>query len=100
MINDIIYMLKLGDFVDVTLVKPLTPHCVGSETHLFEGLNDNGAVTRVMGDYFGHRPGLIRVNPTDEKLLDAPRDISRYVVIDFDHIKEVNVYGQPKKIFP
>ena len=100
MAKDITSMFKIGDFVDVLLTKPLTPHCMGSETSLSEKPGDSQPVVKVIGRYVGARPGLIKIDPVDERILDSPRDISRYVVIAQTQIKEAYLYDQPKKVFP
>ena len=98
--KDITELFKMGDIVDVVLNKPLTPHCMGSETALSERPGDSAPVTSVMGEYAGSRPGLIKVNPIDGGLLDAPRSISRYVVVDQAQVKEAYVFEAPISVFP
>jgi hypothetical protein len=100
MAKDITSIFKIGDYVKVLLNKPLTPHCMGSETSLSERLGDSEPVTSIMGKYVGARPGLIKINPIDGRVLDSPRDISRYVVIAQTQIKEAYIYDSPKKVFP
>jgi len=98
--KDITSLFKIGDFVEVVLNEPLTPHCMGSETSLSKKRGDNKPITRVMGTYVGNRPELIKINPKDERALDSPENISRYVVIAQTQIKEAYLYGLPKKVFP
>ena len=70
------------------------------ETHLSNIFTDAKPVISVMGKYVGARPELIKINPADKRVLDSPRNISRYVVIAQTQIKEAYSYGIPKKVFP
>jgi hypothetical protein len=99
MAKDITATLEIHDLVRVMLKTPLTPVCVGSETRLG---NDNGPkVSSVTGGYVGSRPGIIKVDPIDGRLLnDGDTGISRYVVIGESQIREVYRYGKPEKVFP
>ncbi len=97
MAKDITGIFGIGDSVDVVLRRPLFPVCVGSETQLRSHSEDQQSTKNVFGTYVGSRPGLIKVRPVDERLLAAPRDISRYVVISETQIKEAY---KCEKVFP
>ena len=100
MATDMSGLCGIGDLVNVLLKKPLHPQCVGSETALREDSTNQIHATNVFGTYVGWRPGLVKVNPVDRSLLDAPEGISRYVVIEKKQIKAIYLYGKPNKVYP
>ena len=102
MAKDISSLFEIGDLIDVTLKKTLYAVCLGSETSLFKrpGEGSPVPVIHILGTYAGDRPGLIKVKPMDKSQLAAPADISRYLTIQEEQIKEVKKYGPPQKIFP
>lgn len=98
--KDITNMFEMRDLVSITLKSPLYPHCMGSETHLSAHEGNTPAISTVMGQYVGSRPGIIKIRPIDGRLLDSPPDISRYLIIPESEIKEVYKYREPVKVFP
>lgn len=96
--KDITSLFKIGDNVSIILKKPLYPVCLGSETHLRSRSEKNEPTEKIEGTYAGARPGLIKVNPDNKELLGVPEDISRYIVITEDQIKEA--YRKGERVFP
>ena len=96
-------ILEEKTLYNVILNEPLTPICVGSETKL-DYKQDKLNIKELIGFYVGARYKdskieVIKISPINKKLLDAPENLSRYMVIGRSQVKEIYCYEE-QKIFP